>query len=146
MCPLPSLLAATNWTDVSVYEALRAYAAAGIPGGLVFGLALGLVARREAGWGGYGSFARRAIRLSHVAAVMLPALAVVYASLLGPDATDAAARWGARLWIAGGPLLAAALALAAFRPRLAPVVALPAIACTAASVCFAWSCFSGGVS
>lgn len=146
MCPLPSLLAAVNWTDVSVYEALRAYAAAGIPGGLVFGLALGLVARRDDGLGGYSSFPRRALRLSHVAAVMLPVIAAVYAALLGPDAADAAARWGARLWIGGGPALVAALALIAFRPRLAPVVALPAIACTAASLCFAWSCFSGGVS
>lgn len=146
MCPLPSLLAAVKWTDVSVYKALRAYAAVGIPCGLVFGLALGLVARKESGWGGYGSFTRRAVRLSHVAAVMLPALAAVYASLVGADATDAAALWGTRLWIAGGPLLVLSLALAGFRPRLAPVVALPAIACTAASVCFAWSCFSGGVS
>lgn len=139
-----SPFAALNWTDVSVSEALRAYAAAGIPLGLVYGLGLGLVARRESGWGGYGSFARRAVRLSHVAAVMLPALAAVYASLLGTAAADAAAVWGTRLWIGGGPVLAAALAVAAFRPRLAPVVALPALACTAASLCFAWSYFAGG--
>ena len=60
---------------MSVLDLLRTYALLGIPVGLGLGLALGLVANRDDGWGGYGSFRRRAARLGHVAAVMLPLLA-----------------------------------------------------------------------
>jgi len=70
---------------MSVLEMLPAYALLGIPLGLGIGLALGLVANRDDGWGGYGSFRRRSARLGHIAAVMLPLLAGFYALSVRPD-------------------------------------------------------------
>lgn len=151
----PPFAAASNWTDMSVQEALRTYALAGVPAGLLLGLLLGLVARREDGWGGYASFPRRAARLGHVAAVMLPALAGLYAVLLGSGGdgrSDAAcaesvcAAWGAGLWIAGGVLLPASLFVVARRPALAPAVSVPALVVTAGAVCLAVAGLSGGAS
>ena len=143
--PSAPLVVVQNWTDMSVHEALRGYAFVGIPAGLLLGLVLGLVARREDGWGGYSSFARRAVRLAHVAAVMVPALGGVYALLLPETAAAAgAAVWGTRLWIAGGTALPLALVVAAFRPRLTPLVAPPALSLVAAAGAFAMAWFGGG--
>jgi len=142
--PAATLVVGLSWTDVSVHEALVGYVFVGIPLGLVFGLVLGLVARREDGWGGYASFARRAARLAHVAAVMLPALAGLYALLLPETpAAAGAALWGARLWIAGGAALPVALVVAAFRPRLAPLVVPAALSLVAAAGAFAVAWFGG---
>lgn len=121
-------------------EALRAYALLGIPAGLGLGLFLGLVARHEGGWGGYASFPRRAARLGHVAAVMLPVLAGAYAVWLGAHpVAEGPLAWATVLWIAGGPLLSLSLFLAAWRPRARAVMVVPAIALTAASLLFAWA-------
>ena len=68
---------------MSVYAWLKAFALVGVPAGLLLGLALGLVANRQDGWGGYGSLRRRAARLGHVAAVALPLLAGFYAVASG---------------------------------------------------------------
>lgn len=121
-------------------EALRTYALLGIPAGLGVGLALGLVARHEGGWGGYASFRRRAARLGHVAAVMLPVIGGAYATWLGgrPVAAGPLA-WAAGLWIVGGPLLALALFVAAWRPSWRAAMVVPAVALTTASVLFAWA-------
>jgi hypothetical protein len=167
--PLPAFVAA-NWTDMSVQEWLRGYALAGVPAGLVLGLLLGLVARRDDGWGGYASFPRRAARLGHIAAVMLPALAGLYAVLLsgpgglpvaatGAAGVEGAARssaafaaappgayavWGAALWIAGGLTLPTALYAAAWRRSLAPLLSVPALAVVAGAVCLAAAGLQGG--
>jgi NhaP-type Na+/H+ or K+/H+ antiporter len=117
---------------VTPAEALLHYALVGLPCGLVLGLALGLVARRERGWGGYGSFRRRAARLGHVAAVMLPLIGGFYALALGPHPGDLA-QWAARLWIAGGVLLPVVLFLAAWRPRFQLLLPAPATALTLGS-------------
>lgn len=142
------LFAPQNWTDMSVHTSLVTYAVLGIPAGLLLGMLLGLVARRDVpgavGWGAYGSFPRRAARLAHVAAVMLPALAGLYAVLLG-DAATVAALWGARVWIVGGVCLPAALVVAAFRPRRSWLVALPATCVVVASLLFAAAFLQGGV-
>ena len=125
---------------MDVVGALRAYAFLGIPVGLATGLALGLVARREGGWGGYASFRRRAARLGHICAVMLPVIAGGFSLLLESGGfAPAAASWGAVLWIGGGIALALALFAAAWRPRLALLLPLPATAVVAASVAFAVS-------
>lgn len=119
-------------------DLLRAYALIGLPLGLVVGAGLGLVARREDGWGGYASFERRATRLGHVAAVMLPALSGLYSILLsGADVAASALAAGAVLWIAGGVLLPVALFAAAWRRRLVPVVPIPAMALVAGAAAFA---------
>jgi hypothetical protein len=125
---------------MSVSNLLVAYALAGIPVGLLLGMALGLVARREGGWGGYASFRRRAARLGHVAAVMLPLIAGFYGLALRTAAFDeGVARVGALLWTVGGAGLVAALFLAAWRPRLALALPLPALAVVAGGTCFAFA-------
>jgi len=121
-------------------DALRTYALLGIPAGLALGMFLGLVARHEGGWGGYASFPRRAARLGHIAAVMLPVLAGAYALWLdGPSVAAGPLRWATVLWIGGGPLLSVSLFLAAWRPRARAAMVVPAIALTAASILFAWA-------
>lgn len=119
-------------------ELLTAYAFWGLPLGLVSGLCLGLVAQREGGWGGYASFRRRAARLGHVALVMLPVIAGVYALLLGerPVSTGPLA-WAVGLWIPGSFALCATLFLAAWRPALRYALPLPALALSAAAILFA---------
>lgn len=130
---------------MSVHELLRAYALLGLPAGLLAGLALSLPAWRDGALGGYASFPRRALRLAHVAAVMLPVIAGVWCCLLRPDETPAV-RAAARLWIAGGIALPLALAASAARRPLAPyVLPVPALALVAASVLFAVP-FPGGQS
>lgn len=122
---------------MSVQETLRAYALTGLPAGLLAGLALSIPAWRDGALGGYGSFERRALRLAHVAAVMLPVIAGAWSPLIGPDDTPAV-RAAVRLWIAGGISLPLALALSAARRPLAPfVLPVPALALVAASVLFA---------
>lgn len=127
---------------------LRAYALLGLPFGLLAGLALSMPAWRDGALGGYASFPRRALRLAHVAAVMLPVIAGVWSQLIGPDAApaahDEAHLRGAQLWIAGGIALPLALAASAARRALAPfVLPLPALALVAASVLLAIP-FPGG--
>ena len=121
-------------------DALLTYAVLGLPVGLGLGLCLGLVARRQEGWGGYGSFRRRAARLGHIAAVMLPLVAGFYALLLDARPGQAElAWWGARLWIGGGALLPIVLFLAAWRPRLQLALPAPATALAAGAAVLALS-------
>ena len=128
----------TTLASVDAVLSLRAYAFLGLPVGLATGLALGLVARREAGWGGYLSFRRRAARLAHVSAVMLPVIAGVFSLLLAAGPFDAAAaRWGAWLWIAGGIALALSLFAAAWRPQLFILLPVPAVAVAGGALAFA---------
>src|SRR5688572_4253749 len=123
---------------MSVHELLIGYAVVGLPLGPLTGLLLGLVARREDGWGGYGSFRRRAARLGHVALVMLPLIAGFYGlALRALPASEPVARVGAWLWVVGGPALALALFAAAWRPRLCAALPVPALAVTAGATCFA---------
>ena len=128
----------TTLLSVDAVLALRAYAFLGLPVGLATGLALGLVARSEGGWGGYASFRRRAARLAHICAVMLPVIAGVFSLLLAAGPFEpAAAGWGARLWIAGGIALALSLFAAAWRPRLTVLLPVPAVAVAAGALAFA---------
>jgi len=130
---------------MSVLNLLQVFALVGIPVGLALGSALGLVAARDDGWGGYGSFPRRATRLGHVAAVMLPLLAGFYALGLeawGFDPTWAA--WGARLWTGGAAALVVTLFVIAWRPRLKPLLALPSTVVIAGAVALAVSVLSAG--
>jgi hypothetical protein len=125
-------------------DALLTYAILGLPAGLALGMMLGLVARFEDGWGGYGSFRRRAARLAHVAAVMLPLIAGFYALALGAHPEGLEAAWlGAWLWIAGGIGLPVVLAVAAWRPRLKLALPAPATAVVCGAVAFAVSHLSG---
>jgi hypothetical protein len=125
-------------------DALLAFAVLGVPVGLLTGLGLGLVAHREDGWGGYASFRRRAARLGHVALVMLPALAGLYALLLegAPEATAWFAP-AAVAWMVGSVALVAALFLAAWRPALRVLLPLPALTLCAAAVLFACAWCAG---
>jgi hypothetical protein len=123
---------------VSVSDLLIAYAVLGIPVGLLAGLGLGLVARREEGWGGYGSFRRRAARLGHVAAVMLPVVAGFYGlALRAVPVEEPLSRVATWLWVIGSPSLAVALFAAAWRPRLVAALPAPALAVVAGASCFA---------
>jgi hypothetical protein len=92
-------------------------------------MALALVARRDGGWGGYASFRRRAARLGHIAAVMLPVIAGFYAVAIDRHGADERlATWGAWLWVAGGVALPIALWIVAWSRRLQTVLVLPASA------------------
>jgi len=119
---------------------LLTYALVGLPAGLLSGLALGLVARHQDGWGGYASFRRRAARLGHVCLVMLPLLAGFYAlALEGRVVGGTALGWAVRLWIPGSIALAAALFVAAWKPSARAVLVVPALAVSAGAVLFAWA-------
>jgi hypothetical protein len=125
-------------------DALRTYAFLGLPVGLATGLLLALVARREGGWGGYGSFRRRAARLGHVALVMLPLIGGFYAlALEGRPHGAGALAWAVPLWIAGGLGLVAALFAAAWRPSLVVALPAPALATSAGAALFASAWFGG---
>jgi hypothetical protein len=122
---------------MSPQQALLTYAFLGAPVGLLTGLLLGLVAQHDGGWGGYGSFPRRAARLGHVALVMLPFMAGLYALALGDHGADTLAGWAALLWIGSGVLLPAALFASAWRRRWRFALPLPALALAGAAVLFA---------
>ena len=127
---------------MSVLEMLPAYALLGIPLGLGIGLALGLVANRDDGWGGYGSFRRRSARLGHIAAVMLPLLAGFYSLATEQWTVDrAVAEWGAGLWILGGPLLVLVLFLSAWKRGFRFALPVPALSLVLGAVAFAVSTF-----
>src|SRR5687768_4724201 len=123
---------------MSVYEILRTFALTGIPVGLVLGLALGPVANREGGWGGYGSLRRRAARLGHVAAVMLPLLGGFYGSTFAGARAESdlaqAAAWG---WVGGSVCLVLVLFAAAWRPALRYALPVPAMSLVLAAAAFA---------
>ncbi len=122
---------------MSVCKTLWLHAALGIPLGLLLGLALGPVARRVDGWGGYASLPRRAARLGHIAAVALPFLSGLYGLLLDQvsRAPHGAATWAAPMWVAGSVLLVLALWLGArFPQRLPLLLPLPACSLVIASV------------
>jgi hypothetical protein len=121
-----------------------AYALIGLPVGLLSGLLLGVVANRErgthdaGGWRSYASFRRRAVRLGHVAAIMLPLLGGFYALALGTWGADSSVLpWAAGLWIVGGALLVSVLIVTAWFPLVRYVLPLPALALTTAAVLFA---------
>jgi hypothetical protein len=141
MIPL-ALLPASLSTDVSVLSHLFTYALAGIPIGLLSGLLLGMVANKSDGMGGYGSLRRRAMRLGHIAAVMLPLIAGFYA--LAASALDASApllAWAVPLWIAAAWGLVLVLFATGWRPRLRYLLPLPASGLTTAAVLFALALF-----
>lgn len=124
---------------------MRGFALVGIPAGIALGALLGLPARRDDGWGGYGAFPRRAARLGHVAAVMLPLLAGFYALALDAWSHDLdLALLGARLWTAGSAVLVVTLFAAAFRRRLADLLPLPALTVLAGAVVLAVALLRGG--
>lgn len=122
------------------------HALVGIPVGLLAGAALGPVARRTGGWGGYGSFRRRAVRLGHVSLVMLPLLSGFYAlasSTLGAD--RALADIGAPLFVGASVLLSFALGIAAWRERLASwLLPLPATAVVSGAALLGAAILHGG--
>jgi hypothetical protein len=128
---------------MSVQEILRTFALAGIPVGLLLGLALGPVANREGGWGGYGSLRRRAARLGHVAAVMLPLLAGFYGLSLGAGAPPDPAPFAARLWVGGSALLVLVLFATARRPAWRYALPVPATSLVLAAALFAVAGLSG---
>lgn len=123
---------------------LETFALLGIPVGLVAGLLLGLVARHETGWGGYASLPRRAARLGHVAAVMLPALGGLYGLLLAAHGFAAPlAQAGAGCWVAGGIGLPVALLVVARRPRALLLLPVPALTVVAGALLLALSALGG---
>jgi len=128
---------------MSALHTLLLYALVGLPVGLLSGLALGLVARHQGGWGGYASFRRRAARLGHVCLVMLPLLAGFYALALegrvseGRVAEGWVLSWAVGLWIPGSIALACVLFAAAWKPAARLALPVPALAVTAGAVLFA---------
>jgi hypothetical protein len=128
---------------MSSQELLRTFALAGIPVGLVLGLALGPVANRDAGWGGYASLRRRAARLGHVAAVMLPLLGGFYGSTLSGTAAPALALAAGWAWVAGSALLVLVLFATAWRPAWRYALPVPASSLVLAAALFAVAGLAG---
>ena len=114
---------------MSVLDVLHLFALVGIPTGMLAGLVLGLPANRAEGLGGYAGLRRRAARLGHVAAVMLPLIGGFYALSFtvrhpGVDAPLLASL----LFMGGAALLVLTLFLAAWRPLVRYVLPVPATA------------------
>ena len=125
---------------MSALDLLRAFAALGIPAGLLAGALLGPAAAYDGGWGGYGSLRRRAARLGHVALVMLPLIAGFYAlaSAAWGASLSAAAAW---LWVGGSLGLVLTLFGAAWRPGARWLLPVPATAVIAAAAWIGASLF-----
>ncbi len=124
---------------MSVYQLLLGYALYGLPVGLLTGLGISLIADKDGGWGGYGSFRRRAARLGHVSTVMLPLIGGFFAlALMGLDVRDTGFdRLGGLLWVLGGITLPIALFVTAWRRSLRWLLPAPALALTAGAACIA---------
>jgi len=129
---------------VSVLDILFSFAVAGLPVGMVLGLVLGLPANREDGGalGGYAGLPRRAARLGHVAAIMLPLIAGFYAlafsvRLPGRDVPLLASS----LWMGGAVGLVLTLFLTVRFPKVRYVLPLPATALVVAAGLFAFNLF-----
>ena len=123
---------------MSVLSPLVTYALVGLPVGLLTGMLLGPIANRVGGMGGYDSLRRRAARLGHVAAVMLPLIAGFYAlAFQAWGLPNALVAWAAPLWVYGGIALVAVLFGTAWRPRVRYLLPLPATALTTAAILLA---------
>lgn len=110
--------------------------------GFASGALLGLGFHREGFLGGYGSYARRLLRLGHIALVALGMLNVLYAIYPGPFAgTTAAAIAGVGLMV-GGVSMPVACFLAAWREPLRFLFPVPVIALVASAIALV----AGGVS
>jgi len=123
---------------VSDLDILFAFALVGLPVGMILGLVLGLPANREEGLGGYAGLPRRAARLGHVAAIMLPLIAGFYAlafsvRLPGRDVPP----WASSLWMGGAVGLVLTLFLTVRFPKARYVLPLPATALVVAAALFA---------
>ena len=96
--------------------------------GLLVGLGLGLKFHREGWWGGYVSLRRRLIRLAHVSLVALGFLNVLFAlsaaRLRLEPAALSIASWAL---LAGGASMPVCCGLAAWKPGLRQLFALPVL-------------------
>lgn len=100
--------------------------------GFASGALLGAGFHREGFLGGYGSFRRRLARLGHVACVMLGVLLMLFE--LSPASASAGelASTCRALWCGGAVAMPATCFLAAWRPNLRHLFALP-VACLIAA-------------
>lgn len=122
---------------MSGIEWLRGFSAWGIPFGLLLGLALGPVVHRE-GFGGYADLRRRAVRLGHIAAVMLPLIGGFYAIAASTWRPGVEVPALASLAYVGGAVgLVLVLLLTGFVPRARWWLPLPALLVVAGTVGFA---------
>lgn len=96
--------------------------------GLLAGLVLGLRFHREDWLGGYASLRRRLVRLAHISLVALGFLNVLFALSAARLHLDPAqirvASWGLML---GGACMPACCGLAAWRPALRHLFAIPVV-------------------
>ncbi len=97
--------------------------------GMVVGVWMGIGFRDEAWLGGYGSWARRMVRLGHIAMIALGGLNVLFAlsaprvALFAP--WPLVASWA---WMAGAVLMPACCFASACNKRLASLFPMPVIA------------------
>jgi hypothetical protein len=99
-----------------------------VTGGLLAGLGLGLGFHRDEWLGGYASLRRRLVRLAHISLVALGFLNILF-GLSAPrlrlePATLAFASW---TLVAGGAGMPVCCALAAWRPGLRHLFAVPVL-------------------
>jgi len=95
--------------------------------GLASGAALGIFFDREDFLGGYASLRRRLVRLGHVALVALGMLNVLVASFPAPGLDGGLALASSAALLSGAALMPLACFLAAWRPALKPLFALPVL-------------------
>ncbi len=97
--------------------------------GMLSGALLGLGFHKDHFLGGYASWTRRLLRLGHVSFFALGALNVLFASVaMRLDLTGNLMDGASIAFIAGGVLMPACCALAAFLPRARHLFAAPVLA------------------
>jgi len=118
-----------------------------IVGGFLTGGLLGIGFDRETFLGGYASWARRLLRLGHIAMIALGVLNILFAQSVVRSGLDPA--WnslGSWSLITGAVLMPGACALCAFRPKAKPVFALPVVALTLGASIIGVGLVIGGMS
>jgi hypothetical protein len=95
--------------------------------GMLAGAVLGLGYHREGFLGGYASWRRRLLRLGHVALVALGVLNVLFALTPCAGPGHGATRVAAVAWMVGAVAMPATCALAAWRPPLRHLFAVPVV-------------------
>ncbi len=102
--------------------------------GLLSGAAIGMFFHREAWLGGYGSWKRRMIRLTHISLVGTGLLNVAFALSAGAAKLAPAPRLASALLVVGAATMPAVCALAAWRPAFRHAFFVPVLSLVVATL------------
>ncbi len=102
--------------------------------GLVSGAAIGTFFHREAWMGGYGSWKRRMIRLTHISLVGTGLLNVAFALSAGAAKLEPEPRLASARLVVGAATMPAVCALAAWRPAFRHAFFVPVLSLIVATL------------